>query len=644
MAKAGRRLTMRLVVVPEAAARPAGAIPATRGRKRTDRKGDHMAGAAELGHYKDALIVLATAGVVVPVMHRLKVSPVIGYIAAGLLLGPNGLGALALVFPDVHHVTLGGVKDIAALAELGVVFLLFVIGLELSPERLVTMRRLVFGLGGLQVLLSALVIGASGLLFGNSMSASVLIGLSLALSSTAVVLEVMAQRKRLTSPAGRASFAVLLLQDLAVIPVLVLAALLIQGKGEALGLGIVMALAQAALMISLIVALGYFVLRPLFRLVAATQSPELFMASTLLVAIGSGVLAAAAGLSMALGGFIAGLLLAETEYRKAVESVIQPFKGLLLGVFFISVGLRVDLVTLFSDPVYLVGCAAGLVLIKVAIAYPLCRLFGLSAAASTEAALVLGAGGEFAFIVIAIAMSGGIVTDKAGTEILIVVAVTMTAIPWLASLGERIGERLAPPTPADGLPEDLAPPAGHDKVAAIVIGAGRVGRVVASLLAEHRIPYLVSDRIAVAVADLRADGYRAYWGDAKSEAFLRQLGIMDAKAVIVTMNAPREIDAIVATVRALRPDIEIVVRARDAEHARRLYAQGVTDAVPETIEASLQLSEASLAALAVPAGLAIASIHEKRDAFRRTLQAATTRERPVRGVRASAKSAQSRDG
>jgi len=598
-----------------------------------------MAGEADLGQYKDALIVLGTAGFVVPLMHRLRVSPVFGYLAAGLLLGPNGLGALTLVFPDLQHVTLGGVKDIEALAELGVVFLLFVIGLELSPERLLTMRRLVFGLGGLQVALSSAAIGLAALAFGNSKSAAVLIGLSLALSSTAVVLEVMAQRRRLKSPAGRASFAVLLLQDIAVIPVLVLAGLLAQGGGENLGFGIVSALAKAAAMVALIVALGYFVLRPLFRLVAATHSPELFMASTLLVVIGAGVLSAAAGLSMALGGFIAGLLLAETEYRKAVESVIQPFKGLLLGVFFISVGLRIDLATLLADPLYLVGCAVALVALKAAIAYPLGRLFGLAPAAASEAALVLGPGGEFAFIVVAIAMAGNIVTASAGSQVLIVVALSMAAIPVLAVAGERLGKWLEPAPPGAPDTAALAPPVGGeaavDAVDAIVIGAGRVGGVVASLLTEHAISHVVTDRVAVTVTDMREGGGRAYWGDAKDPAFLRQIGLATAKAVIVTMNAPKEIDAIVAAVRALRPDIEIIARARDAEHARRLYAQGVTDAVPETIEASLQLSEASLAALAVPAGLAIASIHEKRDEFRRALQEASQRERPVRGVRAS---------
>lgn len=592
-----------------------------------------MAGAAALSHYKDALIVLATAGVVVPIVQRYRISPVLGYLAAGMLLGPNGFGGLAVVFPDIAHVTLGGVEDIAALAELGVVFLLFVIGLELSPERLMTMRRLVFGLGGLQVAISSIVLAGAALAFGNSVAAAVLIGLSLALSSTAVVLEVLAQRKRLTAPAGRASFAVLLLQDIAVIPVLVLAGLLVQGKGD-LGIGILLAMLQAAAMIAFIVALGYFVLRPLFRLVAATQSPELFMASTLLVAVGSGVLTAAAGLSMALGGFIAGLLLAETEYRKAIESVIQPFKGLLLGVFFISVGLRIDLGALFAQPLFLFGCAVGLIALKAAIAVPLIRLFGLSTAAAIEAGLVLAPGGEFAFIVLALAMSGGIVEPVAGSQLLIVVALSIAAIPGLAALGEWLGQSGAQGTAERTL--TLAPPAASEHTNAIVIGAGRVGRVVSELLDEHGVAHVVTDRVAVAVSEMRKDGFLAYYGDAKDAAFLRQCGIGGAKAVIITMNAPKEIDAIVAAVRELRPDIEIVARARDAEHARRLYGLGVSDAVPETIEASLQLSEASLAALGVPAGLAIASIHEKRDVFRKALQEASAQNgRPIRGVRAS---------
>ena len=292
------------------------------------------------------------------------------------------------------------------MAELGVVFLLFLIGLELSLQRLLTMRRLVFGLGGLQVLACAVAIGLTAPFFGNSPAASVLIGLSL-LSSTAIVIEHLSQKRRINTVMGRASFSVLLFQDLAVVPILLLVGVLGTKPGENMIVGVVLALALAAAGIAAIVVLGRILLRPLFRLVAATESSELFVAATLLVAIGTGVLSASVGLSMSLGAFTVGLLLAETEYRKAIEATIEPFKGLLLGVFFISIGMKIDLVALVGEPLYVVACALGLVALKAALIAPLARASGVAWPAALHMGLLLGPGGEFAFIVIGLAMAAG---------------------------------------------------------------------------------------------------------------------------------------------------------------------------------------------------------------------------------------------
>lgn len=591
-------------------------------------------GTAELHLYHDALIVLATAGVIIPVMHRYRITPVLGYLAAGALLGPHGLGALASQITALSYISITSEAELRSIAELGVVFLMFVIGLELSIERLTTMRRLVFGLGGLQMVLTAVAIGLTAPLFGNSAAASVLIGASLALSSTAVVVEWLSQRKRLGTSAGRAAFSVLLLQDLAVVPILVMTGLLGQHAGGPLVLELGKALFQATWMLAFIVIGGRILLRPLFRLVASADSPELFMAATLLVAIGSAVLTAGSGLSMALGGFVAGLLLAETEYRKAVDAVIQPFKGLLIGVFFISIGMRIDVVTLAREPIYLLACAVGTIAIKVAIMAPLARRFGLSWGAATEAALLLGPGGEFAFIVISISVAQGIIMPNAASLLLAVVALTMALIPAVGIAGERFSAWIKPPAPA---PAALAetPPTGR-QVHAIVVGAGRVGRVVSRLLSAHGVEHVLTDRDPGAVVSGREDGHIVYYGDAKNPAFLKSCGLGTARAVIVTIHSGPEIDEVVDVVHSMRPAMEIIARARDGEHARKLYKRGVTDAVPETIEASLQLSEAALVALGQPAGPVIASIHEQRDVFRRELQkAAGTPERPVRGLRAA---------
>ncbi len=586
----------------------------------------------DLAIYKDILIVLATAGVIVPVMQRAKITPVLGYLTAGALLGPNGLGALAGTVPGLDSVVITDVEALSGIAELGVVFLLFLIGLELSAQRLWRMRRLVFGLGGLQVASAALALGLIAPLFGNAVEASVLIGLSLALSSTAVVLEWLSQRKRINSAAGRASFSVLLFQDLAVVPILFLVSILAARENGSVTLGLLAALGQAALTIGLIAIAGGFLLRPLFRLVAGTDSPELFMAATLLVAIGASVATAAAGLSMALGGFVAGLLLAETEYRRAIQTVIEPFKGLLLGVFFILVGTRIDVAALLRDPLFLIACAGGIIALKAALIVPLARGFGLSWPVTAEMALLLGPCGEFAFIILGLASAGGIMTGEVAGLLLAVVALTMAAIPFLGVAGERLAARMEARDPAaEPPPEPIVQP---EEVRAIVIGAGRVGTLVSEMLKRHGIPHLLTDRDPAMIRNHRRNGLPVHYGDAKSPEFLKHCRIVDAHAVILTLNAPQEIDAIVTAVRSLRPDIMILVRARDAEHARRLYAEGVTDAVPETIEASLQLSEACLVALGVPTGRVIASIHEKRDEFRQQFQEASVAgATPVRGIR-----------
>jgi CPA2 family monovalent cation:H+ antiporter-2 len=344
------------------------------------------------------------------------------------------------------------------------------------------------------------------------------------------------------------------------------------------------------------------------------------VAATLFVAVGTGVLTAAAGLSMALGASVAGLLLAETEYRKAIEATVEPFKGLLLGVFFFSVGMLIDLRLLLSHPFLIVAAAAGLISIKTAIFMPMARAFGASWLAALEAGLLLGPGGEFAFIVVSAAMAHGLLESAAGSTILTVVALTMAVLPLLSLLWVRIEKQFGaePLVPSEVAVE----PPDDEHVRAIVIGHGRVGRLVCEMLTRHGISYLAIERELATVARWRRRGRPVYFGDAKQPIFLRRCGIEKASALIITVHSAADIDEIVRVARILRPDVAIVSRARDAEHASHLYSLGVTDAVPETIEASLQLSEATLVGLGVPTGPVIASIHEKRDEFRHDLQLA----------------------
>jgi len=569
--------------------------------------------------YSDALVVLGTAGVVIPLVRRWGLSPVLGYLGAGALLGPLGLGSLSGAVPGLFWVTITDAQNVAGIAELGIVFLLFLIGLELSFPRLSAMRRLVIGLGGLQVLLTSAVIAGAALALAKSPSEAIVLGGSLSLSSTAIVLELLSNQERLTTSVGRASFSVLLAQDLAVIPILLFISIVAARSGGSVLASLASALLQAAAAIVVIVAFGRLLLRPLFRLVATARSTEVFIAAVLFVIIAAGVIAEQARLSMALGAFVAGLLLAETEYRKAIETTVAPFKGLLLGLFFFTIGMKVDFRELWREPLLLMGAVASLIAVKALLLTLLGKLFRLSWPVAVETGLLLGAGGEFAFVGIGMAAAAGLIEGRLASFTLVVTSITMALTPLLAVAGRQLAARLTPAKPID--PElKVRPTAGQRH--AIVVGYGRVGKVVCGLLREHGITYIVADSDAVTVTRDRREGHDVYYGDAADPQFLEACGLAQAAGVIITIHSARQIDEVVAHVRAMRPDILIVSRARDADHARHLYELGATDAVPETIEASLQLSEAALVGLGVATGLAIASIHEKRDEIRRTLQEA----------------------
>ena len=578
----------------------------------------------DLSVYKEALLFLATAGVVAPLFFRLRISPVLGFLLAGVALGPYGLGSLARKTPWLDWLAIGNVQTIDRIAAFGVVFLLFTMGLELSFERLRRMRRLVFGLGLSQVVATMLALTAIALALGLKPAAAVTIGGALAMSSTAIVIPVLIESKRLGAPVGRASFSVLLFQDLAVAPLLVMAGAFASSGGGGLGAALIGGLAPAALALAGLIVFGRLALRPFFHFVAETKSPEFFMAACLLVVLGDGLAAAASRLSMALGAFVAGLLLAETEYRREIEVTIEPFKGLLLGLYFVSVGAGVNPALIVAKPGLILGLAAALIGLKGLILFALARGFGLPARAGAEMAMLLGPGGEFGFVMIGAALAGGLIDRPLSTTLVAAVAISMLAIPPLARLGALIDARPRPL--ADAPPEEAPPESEEGRV--VIVGYGRVGALIGDMLDMHKVPFVAVDSDARLVARARDAGKPVYYGDASRPDYLRRCGVETARAVVVTMDSPRANETVVETTRRLRRDVTLVARARDADHARALYALGVTDAVPETIEASLQLSEAVLVDIGVPMGLVIASIHEKRDEYRGILAAAVAPERP----------------
>ena len=569
------------------------------------------------GHYREFLIILGAAGLIVPLFVRLGINSILGFLLVGFLLSPDVLGSLTTSLPFLKAFVITDPEAISSLGELGVVFLLFLIGLELSLERLLTMKRLVFGLGSLQVIGTTVLIALLAYGFGFTPAQAIVLGTALSLSSTAIVIQLYSDEKRLGSQSGRTSFAILLFQDLAVIPILILVSVLGQESSGPVFQGIVTALAQAALAIALIIGVGRFALRPLLRLVAGTNSSDLFMAAVLLIAVGTGVLANFAGLSMALGAFIAGLTLAETEYRRAIEAIIEPFKGLLLGAFFLLVGLGIDLHGFIESPVRILAIATALVIAKSAVTYLLARQFKVNHAAALESSLLLGPCGEFAFVILSSAAALSILPDAMFSQSLLIVSLTMATIPFLSILGKQLIKRTKQLQGSS--PETFEVPPDDHQPRIIVAGFGRVGHLIGSMLDEHKIPYIAMDADAALVARERRAGFPVYYGDAANTEFLKKCGLADAKAIAITMDNPARVDDVAKTARAERSDLKIIARARDERHAMRLYAAGVTEAVPETIESSLQLGESLLVEAGIPMGLVIASVHERRDTFRKLL-------------------------
>jgi CPA2 family monovalent cation:H+ antiporter-2 len=570
------------------------------------------------GYYIFIIVFLLASAVVVPIFQRYKVSSVLGFLLIGVLLGPDVMGRLATAWPVLDAFSVMRSHTVHQLAELGVVFLLFSIGLELTFERLKSMRRLVFGLGALQVVLCSLALTGLFLLLGQSIVASIALGMAIALSSTAVVIPVLADRKALKTASGRSVFAVLLAQDIAVAPIMITVVMLAGGAagaaGSNSGLSGLLALIPALLGIGILVVLGRWLLRPLFNTVAFSRSRELFMAACLLCVLVAGQISVMAGLSMGLGAFVAGVLLAETEYRREIENMVEPFKGLLLGLFFVTVGARLEIAAVVSQPALVLGLAAALIAVKAAVIYPVARLFGLNNRSAIETAAVLGPAGEFAFVIIDQAIGHKVLSAEIGQAVILASIISLFSIPFLAAGAARLSKKLAKNAMA---PTAVMPEVVSEAAKVIVVGFGRVGELVTDMLKLHNIEYMVVDINPQVTQRARALNVEAWYGDASAAEFLHSLGIERARAVVVTASNPAFTDEVVKAVRAMRADVHIIARARDAAHAQRLYQMGATDAVPETIEASLQLAENTLIDLGVPMGLVLASVHERRDVFRK---------------------------
>ncbi|HZV18824.1 MAG TPA: cation:proton antiporter [Sphingobium sp.] len=563
--------------------------------------------------YSDALVILGAAGLVIPAFARLRISPVIGFILVGMLVGPHGLGQYVSDYPALVYVTISNASAVSAYAEFGIVLLLFSIGLELSFRRLWSMRAFVFGIGAAELLGGATVIGVGLLLLGNSWYAAIGLGLALALSSTALVLPIAGTK----SAVGRAAFSMLLFEDLALVPIVfALGALAPNVESEGWeNLATTLALG-AATVIAMLIA-GRYLLPRLFAQAARAKSPEVFLAASLLVVMVSSLATAAVGLSPIVGALVAGLLIAETDYHGEVESMTEPFKGLALGVFLLAVGMGIDPRAVAEHWASLLLAITAIIIGKTFVTTLLLRLAGARRGVALETSMLMASPSETTLIVLSTAVTARLINAETAAFWQMATAIGLTVTPILARTGHDIA-RWIELRSADGEPEEPLP----DQGGAVILGFGRIGRIVADLLRTHGQSYVAVESDVDLANDARRKGYTVLFGDVARHETLDRLRLGHARALIITMDDPVLALRITRRVRGWAPKLPIIVRARDTDHAAELYRAGASAAVPETLESSLYLAETALVDLGVAMGPVIASVHQKREDLQEQIKTA----------------------
>lgn len=527
----------------------------------------------------DLIVLLIAAVAVVPACQAIKLGAIPGFLIAGLIVGPSGFGLIS------------SLDEISHLAEIGIAFLLFIIGIELKPSRLWQMKRMVFGLGTLQVLITGGILMAVGFyVFDLPFRSAAIIGPALALSSTAFVLQLLSEQRQLKSSYGRTSFSILLLQDLAVVPLLALVSLLDMPKlsvGDDIGL----ALLEAILIFTVIIFTGRYLLHPILHRIALTKIPEVFTASAILIVLGVSLVAEYIGLSMAMGAFMAGMLMSDSSYKHQVITEIKPFRGLLLGLFFMSMGMSLNLGLLLDSPLLSFGLVALLIGIKIIILFPLVYLFGLGKKKSLAVALILAQSGEFALVLFSLSLDSGIIQTSTHQQLLLIILLSLLITPALAEWAKSI---LKKDTSLRTVPTEIPP------VQPIVIaGFGRVGHRIGDILTLATKPFVAIDIDPSIVNRSRANGHPVFYGDVCNAELLDSIGAGDASVVIVTVNDLKVSKLIVSNLRNSNPNLSIFVRGKDSAECIDLQKQGASAAVSDNIEASIELARMGLTVLNV---------------------------------------------
>ena len=532
-------------------------------------------GETEAHYLVDILALLLATVVVVPFFHAIRLGAILGYLAAGVLLGPWGFGLITEV------------EEIRHLGEFGVIFLLFVLGIELKPDKLWQMRKMVVGLGLGQLLLTAGVLYAAALFFGVEHSAAIIIGFGLALSSTAFCLKLLSERGGISTKMGQMSFSVLLLQDLSVVPLLALVSMFAGGAAAAADSGI--GFGYAVLIIIALLVAGHYLLNPALGKIVASQDPDVFVALAVLLVLGMAWIMESIGFSMALGAFLAGTMLAESHYRHQIEADILPFRGILLGLFFMTVGMGIDFALLWHQFFVVIGLTVGLMVVKGLIVYFLARISGAKHNVSIQTAALLSQSGEFGFVMFGFATVSGVLDTELSNMMTLVIALTIVLTPFVVRGANYLTSRFYV---ADGDEEgDFCPLFDETEGHVILAGFGRVGARIGAILNAANVSYVAIDMSKERVKAARAQGFSVFYGDASNVKVLQAAGAAKAKMVVVAMDNPSHFDRLVPLIKQYYPDLPVHARAKDRRHCADLITQGASTAISETLETSLRLSE-----------------------------------------------------
>lgn len=574
--------------------------------------------AHSLGSLSTILIIFTIAGVLVPIFQKIRISPILGYLICGVVIGPFGIANIKDSFPEIRYFTISDFSTVNLLGEIGIVFLMFMIGLELSLQRLFDMRKLVLGLGTLQILITSIVIAAIVLAFGNDFQSAIVIGLSFALSSTAIVMQLLQEQHQVNRPTGLVAFAILLMQDLAVVPLLVILGAFTAGESAE---GNLLYVLLKSFLIAIIVVVSIYVIgkkliKPLLSYLSLAKNPEWLVSLVFLLAIGSAVVTQSFGLSAALGAFLAGLLISETDFKHEVEIIIEPVKSLLLGIFFLSVGMQVNPETILEHPIWIPISVIGLFLIKVACLYPLSIAFKLPKAKSMDVAIRMAQAGEFALLMLGIAISADIIEHRNGDFFLMVAILSIFTTPLFTKLSPYVIRKLSLSSSARAQPLHDSLLNFRDHPSVLIAGYGRVGRLLGGILERQEIPFVAIEQNYEKVRELRDGGHRVIFADARKIDIWRKFDIESVKAVVVAIDQPEYTELILKSLRAEWPDLPIIVRTHDTVHMELLFSMGATEAIPEALETSMIIASKTLSLFGLDKGLIEVEMDRERQVAR----------------------------